>query len=77
MGEQDSAAWLLCSIDADWCTLAGIGDSAYAPGLRAAASNYSAVIRASATGAAEAVDAWHAHQYCFVVTLAQVGDICA
>jgi hypothetical protein len=74
---ENSAAWLLCSIDADACTLSGLllTDNALgiAPNYRQAADSYSRVIKLmSETGALpSAIDAWHAHQYCFVVTIGQ------
>ena len=69
---EDSAAWLLCTIDADACTLSSVlADNSLAPNYRLSAGSYSAVIKASSTGAPSAVDMWHAHQYCFVVTIGQ------
>ena len=44
-----------------------------APNYRLSAGNYSAVIRSSRTSNdPAAMDLWHAHQYCFVVTIGQV-----
>ena len=68
---EDSAAWLFCTIDADACMLSVLADNSLAPNYRQSAGNYSAVIKASNTGYPAAVDMWHAHQYCFVVTIGQ------
>lgn len=65
---EDSAAWLLCSFDAANCT--GV-DVPYAPMVRQAAWNYSRVISRSADGEGGGLDLWHAHQFCFFVTLGQ------
>ena len=59
---EDSTAWLLCTIDADACTLSMLTDNALlAPNYRMSAGNYSAVIKASEKGEPSAVDMWHAH----------------
>ena len=64
---ENSAAWVMCSVDADWCT--GV-DVPLAPAVRAAAWNYSAVVKGSREGG-DGLDLWHGHQFCFVATLGQ------
>jgi hypothetical protein len=64
---EDSAAWLICLFDPANCTSF---DVPYAPTVARAAWNYSRV-NLEAVHSAQALDMWHAHQFCFVVTLAQ------
>ncbi len=64
---EDSAAWALCSLDIVNCTDVTVP---YAPMVRQAAWNYSAVVKGAAE-TAQGVDLFQAHQYCFVVTLGQ------
>ena len=66
---EDNAAWALCSMDATRCTQ---WDVPLVPMVRAAAWNYSSiVINSRQADDAAAMDLWHAHQFCFVVTLGQ------
>ena len=65
---EDSAAWALCSVNAQWCATAfsntsGVG---IAPNLGLAAERFSAVILDQ-----QNPDAYAGHTYCFVVTLGQ------
>ena len=68
---EDSAAWLLCSLDSDRCTYREVELGGLAPGIRSAALNYSKVISNATSGEPRAVDVWQGHQYCFFVTLGQ------
>jgi hypothetical protein len=79
-GWEHRAAWAMCSVNHEWCVPAAEslyvmlgGGSLTGRSLVGAAANYSKVLRnagdySSATGGG---DMWHAHQYCFFVTLAQ------
>ena len=64
---EDSVAWALCASDVVNCTQVSVP---YAPMVRQAAWNYSAVAEGSSVSA-QGLDLWHAHQFCFVVTLGQ------
>ena len=64
---EDSAAWIMCTLDANRCTE---WDIPLAPMAREAAWNYSQVIQDSRASDA-GMDLWHAHQFCFVVTMGQ------
>jgi hypothetical protein len=80
-GWEQSAAWAMCSVDSERCEgAAGVlysllgGGSLTGRSLVAAAANYSRVVRNSEDYSGPrggGSDLWHAHQYCFFVTLAQ------
>jgi len=65
---EHSVAWMLCSFDPVTCKDV---DFPYAPLVREASWNYSSIHVNAAVKNETATDMWHAHQYCFFMTLAQ------